>query len=142
MILTKMLGLDLKEVKVVLMGIPEETAHLDSDDQPYFKVGLKDPIKVLCSMDAAIEPEEVDEIYIRKSALDLDGWEFVNGKDATEGYFMPKWVVDFSKGQQIPIYQETTIKKWTKENRSVRADSRRDLINDGIRQRMAKRAAK
>lgn len=140
--LTEVLGLDLKTVKVVLIGIPEQTAHLDSDDQPYYKVGLKDPITVLCSMDPLIEPEIVDEVYIRKSALDLEGWEFVNGKDATEGYTMPKWIVDFSKGQQIPIYQETTIKNWTKANRTVRNDAKRDNINSGIKERMAKRAVK
>lgn len=140
--LVEALKLNLKEVKVILIGNPEETNFMDSDNKPYYSVKLKNPAICRCSVDAEIEAHEVDEIYIRQDALTADGWEFVNGKDATDGYFMPKWVLDFSIGQKLPIYQETSIKQWLKGSRENKRVTNRDDINGGIRAKMAAKAGK
>lgn len=140
--LVEALKLDINEVKVILMGNPEETNFMDSDDKPYYVAKLKAPVMVRCSVDPTVDAQEVDEVYIRKDAISMEGWEFVNGKDATEGYFMPKWTVDFSIGQKLPIYQETSIKKWLKSSRDEKSKSRSASINEGIRAKIAAKATK
>lgn len=110
---------------------------MDSEEQPYYVVKLKTPISVRCSVDAEILPYETDEVYLRKSALESDSWTPVDPEHPEDGFYMPNWVVDFSKGQQIAIYQETSIKKWAQLNRGDRRIQNRDRINDSIREKIA-----
>lgn len=129
--LASILKLNLDERKVIIISA-EETNIVDSDEQPYFLCKLKNPIKVFCSVEPDIEAFESDEVYVRKSAINSEGWSLVDEKKPEEGSYRDGWVVDFSVGQRIPIYQETTIKRWTKENRGVRRTTRNTNINTGI----------
>lgn len=139
--LAKLLNLNIDEVKVILVGAPVETNILDSEDQPYFVAKLKAPITVRCSSDPLVESFETDEIYLRKSAVLSEGWTEVEAGKPESGYYMPGWVADFSKTQLIPIYQETSIKKWAQSNRSTRRDSERERINESIRKSIADKKA-
>jgi len=140
--LAKVLGLNLEGVKIVLVGVPELTNLLDSDEQPYYAAQLKDPITVRCSVDPEILPYEASEVYVRKAALDAEGWELVDANKPEEGFFRPGWVVDFSKGQQIAIYQSESIKKWSRGNRGEQRIRNREVINSGIREKIAAKANK
>lgn len=132
-----LLGLNTNETQVILIGVPEITNILDSDEQPYYAAKLKNPITVRCSVDPEIIPYETEEVYIRKAALDSEDWIMVNEKDPADGYYMKNWVVDFSKGQQIAIYQSESIKKWARGNREGNREITRRKINDALRQKIA-----
>lgn len=127
-----------KGADIILVGKPEVTNHETRDGEPYYVAKLKTPVMVHCSVDKGIEPFETDEVYIRESAIEQD-WKFVDEKKPEKGYFMPGWKVDFSKGQELVLYQETTIAKWTKTDRTSRSDERRTGINARIKERIAKR---
>lgn len=127
-----------KGADIILVGKPEVTNFETRDGEPYYVAKLKTPVMVHCSVDKGIEPFEADEVYIRESAIEQD-WSFVNKDKPEEGYFMPGWKVDFSKGQELVLYQETTIAKWTKTDRANRGDERRSGINARIKERLANR---
>lgn len=95
----------------------EETNIQDSNGELYFAAKLKDPITVRCSSDNKIPSFQTSEVLVRASALNLDSWELVDPKDPKSGLHIKGWVVDFSKGQKHPIYQETTIREWAKTER-------------------------
>lgn len=135
--IAKALNLNLEDNKAILIGTPELTNFVTSEDEPYYAVKLKNTITVRCSIDKEILPQEIDEVFVRKSALESDDWKFVDENKHDEGFYMPNWVVDFSKGQQLALYQETTIAKWTKLSRGDRRSSNRDEINNRIREKMA-----
>lgn len=135
--LAKILNLNVEETVIVLVGTPEVTNLVTSDDEPYYAIKLKTPLTVRCSIDPDVLPFEADEVYVRKSAITSDGWKFIDEKKPEEGFYMPNWVVDFSKGQQIPVYQETSIKKWSKNNRGDRRERNREEINARIREKIA-----
>lgn len=137
-----MLGITIATVDVILVGNPEVTTFMTSEDEPYYAVKLKAPVTVRCSVDPLVEAFETDEVFVRESALNAEGWEFVDAKNPEEGYFMKNWVVDFSKGQQLAVYQSESIKKWAKGNRGIRTTENREKINTGIRAQMEARRAK
>lgn len=137
--LTQVLGLQLGNLDIILVGVPQITNIMDSDDKPYYVAKTKSPIMVRCSVDPDIEAQEVEELYLRESAVASEDWVFVDEKKPEEGYFMKDWVADFSKGQKIPIYQETSIKKWAQGNRSTKKLTDRDAINASIREKMEQR---
>jgi len=120
---------------IVLVGKPEVTNFETSDGEPYYVAKLKEPVMVRCSVDKGIDAFETEEVYIRESALEGD-WTFVDEKKPEEGYYMKDWKVDFSKGQELVLYQETTIAKWTKTDRANRADVRRTGINARLQERL------
>lgn len=142
MSLAKLLNLNLGVKNVILVGVPEITNILDSDGKPYYAAKLKDAVIVRCSVDPEIVPFEAEEVYLREDALNLEGWKLIDPAKPEEGFFMEGWVVDFSKGQQIPLYQAESIRKWAKESRGDRRAQQRDEINNKIRERIAARAAK
>jgi hypothetical protein len=141
--LTALLGKQIATaIEITLIGEPEVTNIMTSDDEPYYLAKLLKPITVRCSVDPNIEAFETDEVYIRESAINEEGWTPRDEKDPSKGYFMPNWVVDFSKGQQLAVYQSETIKKWAKGNRSVRNAENTTKINEGIRAKIAARLKK
>jgi hypothetical protein len=125
---------------IVFMGELVMTDILSSEGEPYYVGKLKTPVMVGCSVDKDIERHEVDELYIRESDVQSDKWEMVNKKDTSEGYFIPKFVADFSKGQEIEIYQSETIRQWSRGSKKQRGLERTADANLGIREKMAKRA--
>lgn len=127
-----------KGTNIILVGKPEVTNFETSEGEPYYVAKLKTPVMVHCSADKGIEPFETDEVYLRESAIEQE-WTFVNPEKPDEGYFIPGWKVDFSKGQELVLYQETTIAKWAKENRTNRGDERRTGINARIAERLKNR---
>lgn len=129
--LAAVLKLDLAK-QAILVGVPEKTVHVDRDDKPYYKVQLVEPVLVGCSMDTGIDTFETKEVYVREADINSEGWVFVDEADHTKGFYRDGWVVDFSQGQALPLYQETTIKKWSKEQRGDRRTSRRDELNKKI----------
>jgi len=142
--LAELLGLDIAKVLAILVGAGEPTNFTSSTGEPYFLFKLKSPIMVGCSMDPEIQRFETDEVYVRQGALtDPELVKImkvaVEGKPL-EGFWFDKWVVDFSLGQKIPIYQETTIRQWTKDNRSVRKVQRTTDVNAGIRAKIKAKA--
>lgn len=98
----------------------EETQIQDREGELYYSAKLKDPVTVRCSTDNTIPSFQTSEIFVRASALELDSWELVDSNDPKSGLHIKGWVVDFSKGQQIPIYQETTIRQWAKGERKIK----------------------
>lgn len=138
--LTQLLGVDTLATAIILVGKPEITNILDSEEKPYWVVQLKDEITVRCSVDKDIEPFQTKEVYVRQEAIESEDWQFVDETKPEQGFFMKDWKVDFSKGQEIPIYQSTTIAKWAKDNRSSRVADRRTGINARIRERMERKA--
>jgi hypothetical protein len=106
-----------------------------SDGEPYYVWPLKYPVLVGCSTNRNIQADEYTELHIRQSSLELDIWE----KDE-DGYFIPGWVADFSTGQLTAIYQDTTIAKWSRENRTARNAEKDRGINERIEARKAKMA--
>jgi hypothetical protein len=140
--LTEVLGIKTGVKNVVLTGKPEITNFTTSDNEPYYVVRTKEPIKVFCSVDKDIEPFVTDEVYVRESSIGLDTWEFVNKEKPEEGFYMPGWVVDFSKGQELAILQDTTIASWSKAGRKERIASNRMSINERIKERQKARGEK
>ena len=136
--LTEVFGIA-KSANIILVGKPEVTNFETSDGEPYYVAKLKSPVMVRCSVDKGIEAFETDEVYIRESALNAEGWTFVDPNKHEEGFYMPDWKVDFSKGQELVLYQETTIAKWTKGERANRGDERRTGINARIAERIKNR---
>ena len=134
------LGFITAKPPVVFVGKFEPTGILSSNDEEYFKGTLKQPVIVHCSVDKEIEPIETDELFIRESDVNSDLWEAADGTDPNNGITIPGFKTDFSKGQEICIFQETTIAKWTKENRTERGKKRTSGINESIREKMRKRA--
>lgn len=134
--LTSLLNLKIEDTKVILVGIPEETNILDSKDQPYMVAKLKSPVNVRCSVDPEILAHETDEVYFRKSALESDGWVALDEKKPEEGFYMPGWVIDFSKSQMIALYQETSIKTYFKNARGNDRSEQRTKINNGLREKI------
>lgn len=125
---------------VHFVGQPEPTSFISTSggkDEPYFLWRLKEPVTVLCSMDGDIQPQEVDELYVRQSLLDHEGWE----KDK-DGLFIPNFVTDFSLNQKICIYQAETIRAFVKNARKDRKPERASLINSGIIEKMKARRDK
>lgn len=138
--LLKDLGIVSAIQPIVFVGKPEPSGKMTSDGDEYYTWKLKNPITVRCSVDSAIEPQEVEELYIRKTDLDKDVWvTLVEGKPE-DGIIVPNWRADFSKGQEIPIFQETTIAQWTKANRGNRREQARQGINERIKARQANKA--
>lgn len=138
--MTEVLGIDIKEaVAAILVGKPVVSNTQTSEGEDYYLAKLKSPVIVHCSYDPAIEPFETDEVYVRASALAEEGWESTNPKKPQEGFWRKGWVVDFSKGQKIPIYQSETIKKWTRANRKQRSIQNTSEINAGIIEKMKAR---
>lgn len=135
--LATLLGLNLAEVTVILVGKPEETNILDSNDEPYYVAKLKSPVKVRCSVDPLIDALETDEVYVRKADILAEGWKFVTEGKPEEGFFREGWVADFSKSHQVALYQSESIRKWSRTTRSDRRDQDRAKINAGIREKMA-----
>lgn len=134
--LADILKMEIGKNFIVLVGKPEVTNFTTSDGEPYYSCQLKDEVTVRCSVDPNIEPFPTKEIFLRESAINKEGWKFVDEKKPEEGFYMPDWIVDFSKGQELPVYQETTIKKWYQTNRSATRDSERKRINDSIREKI------
>lgn len=131
--LANLLKIELGQQEVILVGAPEITQIMDSDEQPYYVAKLKVPVTVRCSTDPAIDSFEADEVYIRESDLKKEGWVALDEKKPEDGFHQPGWVVDFSKGQGIAIYQSESIRKWSKGNRNVRRDSQRTELNAKIK---------
>lgn len=140
MLLTDLLGIELKSKDIVLVGKPEESGILSSDGEPYFIFQLKTPVTVRCSVDKTIEPFQTGEVYVRESAVKSDKWLLVDPKKPKEGFYMKDWKVDFSKGQEVVLYQETTIQKWARSNRGSRRTENAISINERIKARQAERA--
>jgi hypothetical protein len=137
--LTEALGIKTGSRNVILVGKPQITAFMTSENEPYYVVRTKEKIMVYCSVDKDIEPFETDEVFVRESSIGLDSWEFVNKDKPEEGYFMPNWVVDFSKGQELAILQDTTIASWSKAGRKERIAANRVTINERIKARQLAR---
>lgn len=131
--LAKLLNINIVGADIILVGTPEITNFTDSDDKPYFLAKLLNPVTVRCSVDPLIEPFETDEVYVRQSDISAEGWELVDEKDPSKGFFRKGWVVDFSKGQKFAVYQSETIKKWARGNRGLRRDEERSALNETIR---------
>lgn len=135
------LGL-VKTTLIAFIGELLETNILSSEGEPYFLGKLVEPITVRCSTDKEILPiEGVEELYVRKRDVDSDAWVYVDEKDPKKGYFIPNYKSDFSKGQEICLYQETTILEWTRGNRSDNSKRRTSSLNDKIRANRAAKAA-
>ena len=133
------MGFELPKSSVILVGKPEVTSFMDSDNKPYYRISLVSPVMVHCSVDPAIEAVETDEVFMRERDVEEQDFTLVDPADPAKGYYIPKWVVDFSKAQELCLYQETTIKRWIRENRKERSDERRTSINERIKARMAKK---
>lgn len=116
----------------------EECNIVDSNDQPYYIGKLATPYKVRCSVDKDIEPHEVDEVLVRAAVVDSDDypWVPINPEKPEEGAYIKDWVIDFSKGHRMAIYQEETIAKWARATRKERTSGTRSSINDGIRAKL------
>lgn len=135
------LGL-VKTTLIAFIGELLETNILSSEGEPYFLGKLVEPITVRCSTDKEILPlEGVTELYVRKRDVDSDAWVYVDEKDPKKGYFIPGYKSDFSKGQEMCLYQETTIAEWTRSNRTERGARKRSSINDKIRENRTAKAA-
>lgn len=141
--LAQMLGIDLTKIQVILIGSGELTNTMSATGEPYYLFKLKSPVMVGCSMDADIERFEADEVYLRQSALTDESLtiKLVTPDKPEDGFYFDKWVIDFSLGQRIPIYQETTIREWSKGNRGVRRVQRTIDANTSIRAKLEARKA-
>lgn len=124
-------------VAVRFVGKPEPTSFVSTSggkDEPYYVWRLNKPVTVLCSLDSDVLPQEVDELYVRQSLLEHEGWEKDN-----DGYFIPGFVTDFSLNQKICIYQAETIRAFVKDNRAARKGERNSALNSGIVAKMEER---
>lgn len=119
-------------IAIRLTGTPTISTKTTSDGMPYYEWALKSPITVRCSVDPEIEPLEVESLFVREEALNLETW---TGSEE-EGFHIPGWKADFSKNQEIAIYQETTIAMYIRDNRKDRTSERRGSINERIKKIM------
>lgn len=127
---------------VVLVGDAIPSSYISAEkNEPYFAFKLKTPVLVRCSVNKDIEAFETDEVFVRESSINQDGWVMVDEKKPEEGFYRPDWVVDFSINQQIPIYQPETINNWRKGNRDERKRKNTDSANSKIREMLAKKAS-
>lgn len=134
------LGIIVPEITPILFtGDFELTSVKSSDGEPYYVGKLLSPITVRCSVDSEIEPlREVEELHIRESALGREDWM----GDKVNGLYIKGWVADFSKGQEMAIYQDMTIREWSKTTRKGRQEERREGLNARIKARQADLAKK
>ena len=99
-------------------------------------------------MNFNFNPLEVDELYLRASAMELPGWE----GSPEEGVYFPGWVADFSENMFVGLYQEKTIRQWFDSQpetierkrmiRGTRYNQRIDEINKRIEDRKRRGEAK
>lgn len=135
------LGL-LKATMIAFVGELTQTSVLSSEGEPYYLGKLLTPITVRCSTDKTIDPiEEVDELYIRQHDAEGDSWKLVDEADPKKGFSIPGFKTDFSKSQEICLYQETTILEWTKGNRKEQREEKDMSIRQRLEARAAARAA-
>jgi hypothetical protein len=121
--LTQILGMDANDNRAILVGTPVITNFEDSEGKPYYEATLLKPIKVTCSTEPSLGSFETEVVYIREAALNEEGWKLVEEGKPEAGFYREGWVVDFSTGQELPLYQERTIKKWFREkSKGDRAD--------------------
>jgi len=118
------------------VGKAEISAITSKDGESYWIWKLKNPIIVGCSTNPAIERDEYSELYLRESALELDSWE---GSEK-EGFFIKGWVADFSINHQVPLYQDTSIRKWINDGRTEKGKKQELGINSKILDRKKLRA--
>jgi hypothetical protein len=131
--IANILKLNVEETPVIIISV-QKSGFVDSDEKPYYECKLKDKVLVTCSMDPKLDTFKTDTVYVRERDLNSEGWILVNAEKPEEGFYRKDWVVDFSQGQEIPIYQAESIRKWTKGQRSSRKDDRRDRLNQKIRE--------
>jgi hypothetical protein len=133
-------------VKAILVGAPEETAFISAEkNEPYFRFSLKFPVPCRCSVDPDIMVYDTTEVYVRASDVVSDDWKAVDELNPENGFYRMNgdkpWVVDFSKGQELPLYQSETIREWTRKNRTVRGKARTSGINDNLAAKIAEAKA-
>ena len=128
------LGLVTAKPPVVFVSKLEPSGLLSSTGEMYYKGRLLTPVIVNCSTSKDIEPIETDELYVRESDVLSDLWEQVK-----DGVTIPKFVTDFSTGQEICLFQSETIRQWTQKNRAGKTKFRDETINKSFRERIADR---
>lgn len=128
--------------KIAFVGIPEATTIQDRNGKPYFQWSLKQPVLVGCSVNKDVISAEFDHLFVRQDLLESDLWEFMNGKDDTDGVHIPGFVADFSINQEIPIYQDTSISKWSRADRGVRRASHAVEVNSKLAKMLEERKSK
>jgi hypothetical protein len=126
--LTEILGMKATDNQAIIVGTPVITNHMDSEDKPYYEATLKNPIKVTCSTEPSLGSFDAEVVYIREAALSEEGWKMVEEGKPEEGFYREGWVVDFSVGQELPIYQERTIKKWSREQYKTKKADRNSAL--------------
>lgn len=132
----------IKETLVLFVGNLLETNFVSSEGESYYLGKLLNPITVRCSVDKGIEPiEGVEELYIRERDALGEDWVFVDEKDPSKGFYLKGYKTDFSKGQEMCLYQSETIAEWAKGNRKSSRVERDKSINDRLKERAAARAA-
>lgn len=125
------------------------TGLLTAEGTEYLVGKLKAPIMVRCSTMKDLPAQEFDELYLRPEIANSDAWEPVDkeafekaAKDKTPytgGIRIPGYLADFSKNQEIPVYQAETIAQWAKGKRKADGEGRNNDILERIRNRNAQK---
>jgi len=131
--LTEILKMDVNDNRPIIVGTPVITNFEDSDGKPYYEATLLKPIRVTCSTDPSLGSFSAEVVYIREAALSEDGWKLVEEGNPEAGFYREGWVVDFSTGQELPLYQAETIKKWSREKSKTNKTDRSSALAEKIR---------
>jgi len=131
--LTEILKMDVNDNRPIIVGTPVITNFEDSDGKPYYEATLKNPIKVTCSTEPSLGSFDTEVVYIREAALSEDGWKMVEEGNPEAGFYREGWVADFSVGQELVLYQESTIKKWSRDQFKTRKTDRNSKLAEKIR---------
>jgi len=131
-----------KQQQVVFIGKLEDSGIVDREGEPYFVGRLAETLSIRCSTDAEIGAIEIDELFIRKEIAEGDKWTLVDENDPTKGFTIVGYKADWSTGQEVGLFQETTIAAWIKGNRTDQRAEKRSTMMANIEKRRSERLKK
>lgn len=143
--IAKHFKLNVAAINAILIGQPQETGFVSADGDPYLRFDLLDSVTCRCSVDPSIHSFETQEVYVRLRDVNSDDWKMIDENDADKGFYRlngeKHWVVDFSKGQELPIYQSETIREWARKDRRGRGAIEGARINESLIAKIAEAKA-
>jgi hypothetical protein len=124
-----------KMQQIVFIGELSDSGIVDREGEPYYVGKLAEVLTIRCSTDPEVGAIEVEELYIRKQIAEGDDWTLIDEKDPAKGFTIPNYKADWSTGQEVGLFQETTIAAWIKGSRKDKREENRSSMLQRIEER-------
>lgn len=128
------IGIKATSQDILFIGQPELSGKINSEGIEYLVTKLKNPIMVRCSTMPEMPAIEVDELYFLETLQEHEGWE----GNPEDGFKIPGYRADFSRRQEMAIYQETSIQTWIRGNRKEKSEEDKKSFLERVKSRQTK----